>query len=203
MSHVTYMITYTNESCRTCEFMYEWVMSHIYEWVMSHTWLHIRTSHVTGLIPAKRKLRRSSGEGVMSHINESFPQYERVMLTIWIRHVTHMNTYTNELCHTYACIHECLMSQIWLHLRMSHATRVIPTERKLWRSSEEVVMSRIHESCTNYKWVMLHIRMSHVTRVIRDTCQAEAEALFRFKSQFFVNCGNVRHTHYIMSAVVK
>jgi len=152
-----------NESCHTCEWAYEWVMSHMwmslwmshvthmneschtcewaYEGVMSHMWMSLLwvidrcniSAPALSWVMSRVSKRRYSAKEP-SNVKEPTNRSHPIGSFSIMSHVTHMN----ESCHT--C--QWVIPHIW----MSHVTHV-------------------NESCHTYEWVMWHIWTSHVTRM--------------------------------------
>ena len=139
----------------------------MYKWVVSH----ICDTHQTEIQVLVRGSSRVTYEWVMTQLQMSHGKYtnESCHTYKWVSHVTHirmsyvtlMITCTIELCQTYECMYECVMSHIyewvlshiWLHVRMSHVTHDEPCH--IYNYINEWFMSRM--------WI--HIRMSHVTHI--------------------------------------
>ena len=142
MSH---SISFTNESCRTCQSVMAQMSNrtHMNESWHKNTWVRsVIDNYAIGI-------EQGTYKGVMAHLwmshvthlHESCHTYEWVMAHIWMSHVTHMN----ESWHTY----EWVIAHLW----MSHVTHLLES----CHTREWVMLHTKHESCCAYEWAMSHL----------------------------------------------
>jgi len=195
MSHVTYTfecgrVTRMNKSCPAC---------HTYEWVMSHIWLshvtYIRmnagVSHVwTRLVPRMNEsCRRWKDQectlrmSQVTHMDESCHTYERVVLHVWMSHVT---KYERVISHARRSRAHSSISQShfseklrvlfqWVYFTwewvISHVWTSHVEGEKIKGALFDTEESCHRNSKGTLRICLFHVGMSHVTRMNESCCR--------------------------------
>jgi len=109
-----------------------------------------------------------------TRMNEACYTYEWDILDIRMSHVTHMSRYKNKWVMSHTC--EWVMSHIWVRLvtRVTESHEFMSHVANVWMGHVAHMseachtcdwVTRIHESCQRYAWVMSHTWMRHVTHI--------------------------------------